>query len=58
MLGQKVEEYILAEQSAGRHSREIQLGHLDSGVFFYSLEVNAVHSATRYQLTKRMVLIK
>ena len=58
MLGQLIEDYILAEQAAGRHSTEIQLGHLSSGVYFYSLELSALHSGRRYQLTNRMVLLK
>jgi len=57
-MGQKVEDFIHEEQRAGKHMLEMQLGHLSSGVYFYSLEVNGIHSATRYQLTNRMVLIK
>jgi len=55
-LGRKVEEYINAEQTAGRYSIEIQLGRYDSGIYYYSLEVKAVHSANYYQKTKRMIL--
>jgi len=57
-LGQKLEDYVNANQMAGRHTREIQLGHYSSGVYYYRLELNGIHPATRYQLTNRMVLIK
>ena len=58
MLGQLMEAYIFDDQTAGMQSREIQLGHLSSGVYYYSLDVKALHSAKRYKETNRMILIK
>jgi len=56
--GQKVKDYINAEQTSGRHSREIRLRDYSSGVYFYSLKAIAVHTANLYQKTNRMILLK
>lgn len=57
-LGQNVEEYIHAEQTAGRYSREIQMSNFNTGIYFYSLEAKAVNSGKCYQKTNKMILSK
>jgi len=57
-LGQKVEDYFLEEQTAGRYLKEIQLSKYDSGIYVCLLEAKAVHSAKLYQKTNRMILLK
>jgi len=56
-LGQKLADYINAKQIAGSYSREIQLGNYGSGVYFYSLEAKALHSAKCYHKTNRMIQV-
>jgi len=57
-FGQKVEDYILEEQISGRHSREIQLGKYDSGIYVCLLKAKAAHSAKLFQKTNRLILLK
>jgi len=57
-LGQKIADYVNGEQIAGRYSREIQLSGNSSGVYFYSLEAKALHSAKCYHKTNRMILLQ
>ena len=57
-LGQKVEDYIIGEQSRGRHSCEIQAGSFSSGIYYYAVEAKAVRTAKCYRKTDRMVLLK
>jgi len=57
-MGQKVEEFILAEQVAGHHSWEIQMLQNKPGIYFYSLEAKAKYSSGYYCKTNRMILIR
>jgi len=57
-LGQKVADYLNAEQTAGRYSKEIQLSNGSSGVYYYSLEAKALNSARYFLKTDRMILLK
>ena len=57
-LGQKVVSYINSEQSAGTHKREIDFGNFSSGIYFYSLDANAVNSVEHFYKVKKMILIK
>ncbi len=57
-LGQKIEVFSLAGQTAGQHSREIQMLQNKPGIYFYSLEAKAKNSSGYYCKTGRMVLTK
>ena len=57
-LGRKLGEFIPGKQPAGRYSREIRLGNYGSGIYYYTVEVKAVHSGYYYQKTNRMILLK
>jgi len=57
-LGRRVEESIPEKQPAGKYSREIRLGKYGSGISYYTVNVQAVHSGKHYQKTNRMILMR
>jgi len=56
-FGKRIKDYSIQEQGAGRYSRKIQLEKYDPGIYYYSLEVKAVHSANFYKNSSRMILL-
>ncbi|HEC42751.1 MAG TPA: T9SS type A sorting domain-containing protein [Bacteroides sp.] len=57
-LGRKVEEFLPEKQQAGKHSRDIQLEGHGSGIYYYTINVEAGHSGSHVQKTNRMILLK
>jgi len=57
-LGRKLGEFIPGKQPAGRYSREIRLGNYGSGIYYYTVDVQSVHTGNHYQKTNRMILLK
>ncbi len=57
-IGEKVDELINKTQSAGSYEINYDAGNLSSGVYFYSLEANAVSGKTNFKTMKKMILVK
>ncbi len=60
VAGQTIKELVNSVETAGTHKVEFNLNglNLSSGIYFYSIEVNALDGSGSFRDTKKMVLLK
>lgn len=57
-LGETVKELANEVQQSGVHIMNFNAGGLSSGVYFYSIQANAVDGSQSFRATKKMILMK
>ncbi len=57
-IGKIVDERINRTQSAGNYKLNWNAGNLAAGIYFYSIEAQAIDEKTRFQSVKKMILMK
>ncbi len=60
VAGQKVKEPVNSVESSGLHKVQFNVDglNLSSGIYFYSLEANAIDGSRLFRQTKKMILLK
>ena len=60
VTGQKIKEIINSVENSGLHQVQFNADglNLSSGIYFYSLEANAVDGSRSFRQTKKMILLK
>jgi hypothetical protein len=57
-LGESVKELVNEVQQSGVHIMNFNAAGLSSGVYFYSIQANAVDGSKNFSATKKMILMK
>ena len=56
ILGRKIKDLFIGEQSAGSHEIQFNAANLSSGIYFYSIEAD--YNKGTYKNVKKMILLK
>jgi DNA/RNA endonuclease YhcR with UshA esterase domain len=57
-LGQLVSKLVDSQVSSGYHQVQFNASNLSSGVYFYSIQAEAIDGSKSFQIVKKMMLVK